>query len=263
MATNKNSVVVIILAVAVGVGYGVWKSSRNAKTDQAIADMKREQQALQAQMTQELNTTGTIDSAKAMERTRQFAAAVEKATANMSDHEAAMVRAMMKVMLDFNTEGEEYVKRTTAANEAGTFAPANLTTKEALDKADAELKWMKPEALRLEGLASDLPARVRTAVEAAGASSSEATSVLRGMEGQGRIQLMVKIRRCDRQMYDQMQKQLDILRAHLGKWKATDDGVVTFDDAAAQQEFNAAVEEFNRISTDQDQAIRSLVQMGG
>lgn len=200
----------------------------------------------------------------AQQAKRDQIAGLDKVAEQAPPEHRKILKAMQGIMMDVETSMDGFLYRSQKAGDEGTFDPAKLTTTAALDKADAEAKWLRMEVLRVEGETKRMPAKLRDAVLKAGATNNDADTIVKDASQGGRFDLIAKLRHGEAEKIEQLEKQFALLRAHLGKW-SVDAGTkaVKFEDAEAQRAYDAADAEFARIDAEQNATIEALGKIGG
>lgn len=228
------------------------------------AEAKRKLDHLRTKMTAEMEkeiAAGGIDPAKQAERERLMKVEMQKVMGGSEGEAAEVMKVVMKLMQDMQTELAPYNQRT---DQLGPLLDlAALKTKEGLDKAEAELTWVVAESKRLETVVGGLPDMLTRAVRSVPGTTDKDIEQARIGSKLDRMQpILLTIRKCDTRMWEVWQTRLRLMRAEIGKWKhdpAT--GVIEFEREAANTEFNATADAMDAISKEQLEAQAKMVAL--
>lgn len=228
----------------------------------AQADAKKRLADLRAQMNAEMEkeiAAGGIDPAKQAERERLYKVEMQKAMGAADSEGQEVLQSTMKLMQDLQKEMTPYNQRTDTIGDL--LDPAKLSTKEGLDKAEAELAWIVGESKRLEGVVAQLPAMLQRAVLGmSGTTERDVQAALKASKLDRMQPVLLTIRTCDTRTWETWQSRLRLMKAELGKWKHdAAAGTIEFEREAANAEFNATADALDAIAKEQLEAQKQMV----
>ncbi|MEM8783104.1 MAG: hypothetical protein AAGE65_09650 [Planctomycetota bacterium] len=189
-----------------------------------------------------------------LDRLDQFAQAAGGA-------EGKLLSALAQVMREFQATIAETEAQALAFERAGGLDPTRLQTREQLEASLGRLdRWRE-----LNGKALDQLRGIEQSLRRELAGEDVPPSLIRdavtGLKASGELPITVRFRESDVRLLDASVQYVTVLRDELGRWSIAEDASVWFEEDAAIERFNAAVDVMDEESRLQEQLTEQLLEV--
>lgn len=223
----------------------------------AMENMLEASKNRKAEMVKELDDTGEIqDHSKLATETVQM---LEDASKSMKGDEKIMMESATVIVSKVAEATKALETSLNAFIESGGADPTGLKAKSEIATRRKKLDELRTLSTNLGQVCLTAPDEVERIAKQKGLSARKAAEHKAGFAKGMRLDLQRRLRRTDTEIFDAMNKQFDILENNWGKWKATAQDGIVFEEDAPLKSYNEAVVAMQKAADEQAKVQREML----